>query len=287
MKKIAILGCENSHADVFLYYILKDKSYPDVEVVGIYSDDSEAAQMLHDKYGVYKASSYDEFAGKVDGIIITARHGDNHYKFAKPYIESGIPMFIDKPITISEEEAIEFMNVAKAHNIRLSGGSVCIFADKVQELKKIAKTKEYGDIYGGYLRAPIDMNSVYGNFYFYAQHLVQVMTEIFGYYPNSVKAFQNGKIINCTVRYDDYDVNLVFADGNYMYYASLNCENSVLGSEYNLDGCFEQEFEEFYKLLKGKNQEKTYEDFFAPVFILNAIDRSLKNNSEEIVRKIN
>lgn len=50
--------------------------------------------MLHDKYGVYVATSYDEFVGKVDGIIITARHGDNHYQYAKPYLQCGLPMYI-------------------------------------------------------------------------------------------------------------------------------------------------------------------------------------------------
>ena len=105
MYKIAILGCENSHADTFLDFILKEMRYTDVEVIGVYSEDTEAAKKLNEKYGVYTAQSYDEFVGKADGILITARHGGNHLKYAKPYIKSGIPMFIDKPVTVSEEEA--------------------------------------------------------------------------------------------------------------------------------------------------------------------------------------
>ena len=99
MYKIAILGCENSHANNFLRVIYKEKLVSDVEVVGVYSYDMEAAQKLHEEYGVAVAESYDAFVGKVDGIMITARHGDNHYKYAKPYLDSGIPMYIDKPIT--------------------------------------------------------------------------------------------------------------------------------------------------------------------------------------------
>jgi len=53
-----------------------------------------------------------------------------------------------------------------------------------------------------------------------------------------------------------------------------------------LDGCFEQEFESFYRLLKGDEQHQSYEDFFAPVFILNAIEKSLKNNKEITVNRI-
>ena len=134
MYKIAILGCENSHANGFLSLINVQKKYPDLEVIGVYSDDMEASKKLCEKFGVPVLSSYDEVLGRVDGIIITARHGDNHLKYAKPYIESGIPMFIDKPITISEQDAIDFMKDLKANNIKVCGGSVCVFYDGVIEI---------------------------------------------------------------------------------------------------------------------------------------------------------
>ena len=109
MKKIAILGCENTHAKAFLKYITENEEFSDIEVFGVYSDDPEASKALHDTFGVPIMESYDAAVGQIDGLIVTARHGASHYKFAKPYIESGIPFFIDKPITISEEEAITFM----------------------------------------------------------------------------------------------------------------------------------------------------------------------------------
>ena len=283
MYKIAILGCENSHADSFLDFIIKDKLYTDIEVVGVYSDDLEAAQKLNETYGVYVAKSYDEFVGKVDGIMVTARHGDNHYKYAKPYIASGIPMFIDKPITISEQEAVTFKKELIENGVRVCGGSVCKYPDFVQELKKHVQEKTYGTVYGGTLRAPIENINEYGDFFFYSQHMVQVMCEIFGYYPNSVKTFVNGDVTNCIVRYDDYDVNLVYVEQKYDYYAGINCEEKVVFEGFSLDGCFEREFESFYKLLKGEKQSNTYEDFIAPVFILNALDRSIKSGNEEAV----
>ena len=82
MFKIAILGCENSHADAFLESIIKKGEYPDLEVVGVYSHEADANARMKEKFGVYCAESFDEFVGKVDGIMITARDGDNHYKYA-------------------------------------------------------------------------------------------------------------------------------------------------------------------------------------------------------------
>lgn len=44
MYKVAILGCENSHADAFLAAVLEKKIVDDIVFVGVYSEDMEAAQ---------------------------------------------------------------------------------------------------------------------------------------------------------------------------------------------------------------------------------------------------
>ena len=119
MKKIVILGCENSHADIFLGFIKNDAAFSDVEVSGVYSDDKTAAEKLAEKYGVKVMSAYDEAVGKVDGVIVTARHGNNHYKYAAPYIKTGVPMFIDKPITVNEGEALKLARECKAAGVEV------------------------------------------------------------------------------------------------------------------------------------------------------------------------
>lgn len=285
MYKVAILGCENSHAGNFLKAVLKDKIASDIEFVGVYSYDAAAAQKLHDEYGVPVADSYDAFVGKVDGIIITARHGDNHYKYAKPYLDCGIPMFIDKPITCTEEDAKAFMLDLQAHNVPVSGGSVCVLHDFVQELKQAVAEKRYGDVRGGYLRAPIIMDSPHGGFFFYAQHLAQTMMEIFGNYPESVRAWQKGDVVHCDVHYADYDVDLAYTPNSWIYYASISCMEGVVGNTFATTDGFAREFMEFHRLLEGKPQKQTYEDFFAPVYVLNAINRSLQSGELEKVHR--
>lgn len=283
MYKIAILGCENSHANTFLGFIIRDKLYPDIEVMGVYSDDSTAAKKTAETFGLHIMDRYDELVGKIDGLIIVSRHGGKHYKMAAPYIKSGIPMFIDKPITVSEDDAIAFKAELIDNGVKVCGGSVCQFADFVQDLKSSVKEKTYGEVYGGTLRAPVDMVNDHGNFYFYSQHLVQTMVEIFGYYPTKVFANKNGKTVKCIVSYDKYDVVLEFVDKNYDFYAGISCERDSVYSKFGMDGCFKKEFDTFYSLLCGKEQVQSYDEFFAPVHILNAIERSYESG---LVQKI-
>ena len=285
MYKLAILGCENSHANNFLDAVLTNHLVDDVEFVGVYSDDRAAAEKLHEKYGVPVADSYDAFVGKVDGILITARHGDNHYKYAKPYLDDGIPMFIDKPITCSEEEAQVFKDELKVRAIPVSGGSICVLDKHVQNLKNAVQSGEYGKTLGGYLRAPVNLYNPYGDFYFYCQHLVQVMMEVFGCYPESVRAVTKGDTVTCLVRYKECDVNIVFVDGNYLYYAAVSFEKDVVGGSYDLAGCSDIEFLKYHALLHKQSKGEDYDDFFAPVYVFNAIKRAMESGEEEPVHR--
>ena len=164
MKKIAILGCENSHADSFLKFIRTKEEFSDVEVVGIYSDEAAACEKLSKMFDVPVLENYADAVGKIDGLIITARHGDNHYKYAKPYIESGVPMFIDKPITVKEDEALTFMRELRANGVRVSGGSSLKQDVFVAKLREEALAEENGKTIGGVVRAPFQSENVYGGF---------------------------------------------------------------------------------------------------------------------------
>ena len=288
MKKIVILGCENSHADIFLGFMKGNENYADLQVAGVYSDDKTAAEKLAEKYGVKVMSAYDEAVGKVDGVIVTARHGNNHYKYAAPYIKTGVPMFIDKPITVNEGEALKLARECKAAGVRLTGGSTCVHDERVQTLKNEHDDNKDGKTISGFIRCPINLKNNYGDFFFYSEHLVGIMSTIFGYYPESVKAYKNAEKITVVFRYKDYDVTGLYVDKNNLYYAMRIAENGVHGEELpinELNPCFKMEFNSFYGLLCGEKQRLSYEDFIAPVFVLNAIQRSLESGNEEKINK--
>ena len=285
MYKIAILGCENSHANAFLDFLIKEKKYEDIEVAGVYSDEPEAMAKLKEEYGVETADSYDAFVGKVDGIVVTARHGDNHYKYAKPYIASGIPMFIDKPITISEQEAIDFMKELKANGVRVTGGSSCIYQPILKKLRTMIEDGSIGKLFGGYFRAPNVHWEQYGGFYFYSQHLIQSMMTVFGNYPLSVCSVENGDVITSTVRYEECDVTAVLTKGCHKYYAYIGGSEGMEGAEFETIPGYLIEFNKYVDVLRGNDEGENYRDFIAPVFILNAMERSLKNGGAE--EKIN
>lgn len=283
MYKIAILGCENSHADSFLQ-VIREEHYEDIQVLGVFSAYEGAAEKLRDKYGVPVMERYDALVGQLDGVIITARHGDNHYKYAKPYLADGIPMFIDKPATCTEADAREFARQLESRKIPISGGSTLKHARYIQKLKALVASGERGAPLGGFFRAPIKMENEYGDFFFYAQHLVQMICEVFGYFPKAVRTCRNGKQVTCILRYDDCDVTALYVDGSYVYHASVSFWKSVEEATFDLSGtAASREFQDFYRLLQGEEQQQSYAAFFTPVFVMNALYRSLESGAEELV----
>ncbi len=281
--KIAMLGVENSHADEFGKLIAeKPEKYGDIEVVGVYSEDEEATKRLIDKgYATYAAKTPDEFLGKVDAVIVVARHGDNHYKYAMPYVKAGIPCFIDKPFCANLDNAKELAETAKANGALLCGGSCVKFFDETKHLTRLAKQNR---VVGGMVATPINIDNPYGGFWFYTQHLVEMMTTIFGRNVKSVIAnCPDEKLRRVTVifNYGDFDVCGIYSPSN-KFYANVMFENSTLAEGYcdNVLYTFECELDMFVNMVKNGVMLESYDELVYPVKVLDAIHRSYTEKKE-------
>ena len=69
----------------------------------------------------------EEMIGNVDAVIVATDIGDEHVERCRPFIEAGIPMFIDKPLVNKEEDLRTFVQWRKegAHFITSSCMRYC------------------------------------------------------------------------------------------------------------------------------------------------------------------
>ncbi|MBM7572153.1 Gfo/Idh/MocA family oxidoreductase [Aquibacillus albus] len=131
MKKIGIIGLSEGNGHPYSWSaafngynvdVMKDCPYP---VIPQYlsqqnfpHDAIRDAKVSHiwtqDKYlskHIAKASyinniveDYKEMIGKVDAILLARDDYKNHVKMSLPFIQAGLPIFIDKPISISKKD---------------------------------------------------------------------------------------------------------------------------------------------------------------------------------------
>lgn len=271
MYKIAILGSENSHSWGFASLIAK-KQYPEIELCGIYGDEQgNNAILTQSGYDCFM-KDYNDLVGKVDAVMVTARHGANHLKYAKDYILSGVPVWIDKPITADPKEARELVKLCTENSVPVCGGSMLgLVQDTLDMHAEFAKCK---NIRGGAVSAPVNMVNPYGNFWFYSSHLVQIMLSVFGYDVKSVSALRSENGVSAVYRYSGFDVTAVYGAD---YSVSVYSESNAVFRKISLDGGIEREMDEFLEMLHTGVQRQTFEEFTKPVFVIDATKKSFEN----------
>lgn len=278
MFRVGILGSENSHAMAFARIFNKTHTdlYPDIRVTAIGGNFPEESEKVCAECGVdFLAASPEEMLGRVDAVMVTARDGQWHAPFAQPFIEAGLPAFIDKPFTRDPREAVALARLAKDKGVPLVGGSSVKYAWDVQLMKAaVERARAAGEAISGDVTAPVNMHNPYGNFYFYASHLAEMSMTVFGYNPSSVMAYRSGDQITAVVRYPDYDVTNRFLEGNYNYTVLFNQKSRPLFREVDISLIYEHECENFARMLRTGKMDQSYEELIMPVFYLDAVERS-------------
>lgn len=282
MIRIGIYGAENSHAMAFSrIFNGNDPRYADLCVVAIGGEEEEAAQKIMTECNVEKyVNKPEEMLGLVDAVMITSRDGALHAGYAKPFIEKGMPVFIDKPFTRDIAEAAEIANICRRTGARIMGGSSVKLVPDAITLEKYAKNPENGRRLGGSIWAPVNMHNPYGDFWFYAAHLTELCLRIFGL-PHEVHSFRNGDDVTCIARYADCDVSLHFTEGVYHYGGTVIMQNAVFTQSIDISDCYALEAAEFAQLIRGGDMPETFEQLIDPVRMMEAIARSIESGNAE------
>lgn len=284
MYKIAIIGSENSHCGHFASTLAPktgEKLFTDLELVGVCGDDASNEAVAKNCACEWYTNDPAAFLGKVDCVMVTSRHGGVHLKYAKPYIEADCDVWIDKPITASVDDAREMVRLVKEKGVLLCGGSSLAGAAGTVKMKEYVAANA-DKIIGGHVTAPINLVNEYGNFWFYSQHLVQMITEVFGQNVVSVEAKQNANGVHAVYHYPNYDVTAYFGTGYSI--TVYNGGYGVAGEVISLPGdYFMPELRETNAMLTERRVRQTPEEVVYPVLVLDATVRAMESGRVEKV----
>jgi predicted dehydrogenase len=82
---------------------------PTARVTHILSQEKKLSEQIALSAGIENVvQTPEEMIGAVDAIILARDDAENHWKMAKPFIDAGIPIFIDKPLCINKEDLDNF-----------------------------------------------------------------------------------------------------------------------------------------------------------------------------------
>ena len=217
MIKIGLIGTQSMHAWAFAQACnipREDGSYnlPDAQVTAAYGvdDTEEHIKVTIEKGNIpLSVSSMEELYEHCNAFMILQRRGGEHLKYAEEIIKRGYPVFIDKPVCCTMEDMEKLKALAAEHNVVICGGSGLKYNKQIVELKKSIEEQSFGPIKGATINHSADMDSPYDGIFFYLPHAVEMMLELFGYHPVSVKTtvFSHNNFTVC-VKYEEYMINL-------------------------------------------------------------------------------
>jgi len=120
----------------------------------------------------------EEMIGKIDGVLIESVDGSVHLERARPFLEAGLPTFVDKPFTASLAAARELVHLAAAHRAPLFSASSLRYAPAVQEY--VGNRDAHGAVLGCDATSPGSLHPRNPGFFHYTIHAVETLYTIMG-----------------------------------------------------------------------------------------------------------
>ena len=131
-------------------------------------------------FGIKLVEKPTDMIGKVDGMLIESQEGGVHWERAKPFLEAGIPCYIDKPFTCSTADAKKIVALAEKKNIAVFSASSLRYVPELTEF--VAKEKD--NILGALAYGPAPINekdpTLNPGLYHYGIHAVEVLYTLMG-----------------------------------------------------------------------------------------------------------
>jgi predicted dehydrogenase len=119
MIKIGVVGVGHlgkHHARIFA-------GIEGCQLVGVYDKVTERANEIAALYNVKAFENYEDMLNEVDAVDIAATT-TFHYDLAKPALEKGCHVFLEKPITSTKEQADKLLALAEAKNLKIPVGHI-------------------------------------------------------------------------------------------------------------------------------------------------------------------
>jgi len=274
---IGIIGAENSHSYGYGRMFNTDKKFPGVEVKYIWGETDEFAKVAMERGNIpNQVKDPAEMMGKIDALIVDHRHPKYHLEPAIPFVKAGIPTFIDKPFSLTVEEALAIANNSLTHKVPILGGSTLCFDPQIQQKVTHSPTPKLAII-----AYQADDDSPFGGYRFYGSHLTDLCSIIFNDQPLSVRSNNSGESITTTVRYL-HNIGILHSTPNSSKpQVMMSTNHSLILFVLDDEHCYYYGMQAFIQLIeKGEPDKQHLQRLISSVNILDAVMRSLDTGKE-------
>ncbi|MEO1997755.1 MAG: Gfo/Idh/MocA family oxidoreductase [Planctomycetaceae bacterium] len=190
MLRLGVVDFDSSHCIEFTRRfngrgVTRDQCVEGAQVVlGWPGDSSVAPQRIPEfqrqmvECGVELVASPVAMLGRVDAVLILSLGGEVHLERARPFLEAGLPTYVDKPFTCTQADARTLVDLAAQHNSTLFVSSALRYSDDVEGFP--ALRQRTGHILGAVVHGPGHEHPSNPGLLHYGIHAVEVLYTLMG-----------------------------------------------------------------------------------------------------------
>jgi len=187
--RVGVIGLDTSHSIAFTKLLNDPAAEPDLagfRVVAAYPYGSRTIESSYKRIpeyteqiqalGVEIVDSIDELLDRVDVVLLETNDGRLHLEQALQVFEAGKPVFIDKPIAASLEDAIAIFEAAEHYGVPLFTASSLRYTPTAQEVRN----GSIGQVLGADTYSPASLEATHPDLYWYGIHGVELLYTVMG-----------------------------------------------------------------------------------------------------------
>ncbi|MCY3737943.1 MAG: Gfo/Idh/MocA family oxidoreductase [Gemmatimonadaceae bacterium] len=278
MLKIGMVGAENSHTLAIAKVLNVDKRLRGVRATHVWGETRRFAKEAAEAGQIPRiVSRPEEMIGEVDAIVVDHRHGKFHLPAARPFLETGVPMFIDKPFCYRRAEGRKFL--ARARELKVP---VCSFSTLPKQkafcdLKRVVS--RLGQIHTVISTGPCDIRSKWGGIFFYGIHQVDLILRLAGYDFYRVQMVKGaGANHSASILFRSGTVatmNLI-GEGRPEFHLSVIGEGGRVDRPIPMDESpYLTGVRDFVRMFRTGETEETEQTMLGPVAVLESLEKSV------------
>jgi UDP-2-acetamido-3-amino-2,3-dideoxy-glucuronate N-acetyltransferase len=137
-------------------------------------------------------TNYKDFTAKVDGVVVVTP-AQTHFSLCKEFLEAGKDVFVEKPLTLANEESKKLAEFAQKNKRILQVGHILRFDPATLWMRDAIQSGQFGRVnmirghFGGFKRPRNDSGVMFAD----GIHFVDLFIFILGALPKSVLAIHH------------------------------------------------------------------------------------------------
>lgn len=183
---LGIIGLDSSHAAQFTKIIheCEDGPFAQVAVTTAYAGGSPDFPLsinrvsgytnrLIKDFGVRIVPDMREVAESTDAILLLSADGRVHLEQFQAIAVFGKPVFIDKPLSLTTDDAKQIIHLAAKHRIPLMSASSLRYAEALEGI-------ETGKVHGTDIYGPMPIQPTQKHYFWYGIHAAELLFKFMG-----------------------------------------------------------------------------------------------------------